>query len=362
MQSASLIDELEDAIADKRLGRRAEILRRVTDLFISGSGSFSDDQIDLFDEVMSKLLEHIELSARAVFSARLAPHPNAPKNVIQLLAFDDAISVAAPVLTQSDRLSDELLVQSASTMSQNHLLAISKRSQLSDRVTDVLIDRGDRHVLASTAGNAGSTFSSRGYGRLVDKAHRDIQLASCIWARSDVPRQELLRLFSQATEDVRAKLEAARPQEGKSIRSAVAAAGEAIQEAARQHSSDHRHAWIEVTELHDKGELNQGHLKSFAEALDFDRTAVALSLMCNLPVRLIERSLAQHRFEQMLVFAKSIELGWDTTKALLVLQSATHSLDNAELEQGFASFKRLQVKTAIAALQFYRLREQASSR
>jgi uncharacterized protein (DUF2336 family) len=362
MQSASLIDELEDAIADKRLGRRAEILRRVTDLFISGSGRFSEDQIDLFDEVMSKLLQHIELSAKVVFSVRLASHADAPQNVIQLLAFDDAISVAGPVLTQSDRLSEELLILNASTKSQNHLLAISKRRHLSDRITDVLIDRGDRHVLASTAANAGSTFSSRGHGQLVDKAHRDIQLASCIWARSDVPRQDLMRLFSQATEDVRARLEVARPQEAKSIRNAVAAAGETIQEAARQHSSDHRHAWIEVSGLHAKGELDQGRLKAFAEALDFDRTAVALSLMCNLPVRVIERSLAQQRFEQMLVFAKSIELDWDTTKALLVLQSATHSLDNAELEQGFASFKRLQVRTAIVALQFYRLREQASTR
>jgi len=240
MQSASLIDELEDAIADKRLGRRAEILRRVTDLFMSGSGSFSEDQIDLFDEVMSKLLEHIELSARVACSTRLAPHPDAPKNVIQFLAFDDAISVAPPVLTQSDRLSDQLLIQNASTKSQSHLLAISKRRRLSDRVTDVLIDRGDRHVLASTAGNAGSTFSSRGYRQLVDKAHGDLQLASCIWARPDVPRQELMRLFSQATEDVRAKLEAARPQEAKSIRGAVAAVGDTIQEAARQHQADTR--------------------------------------------------------------------------------------------------------------------------
>jgi hypothetical protein len=76
MQSASLIDELEDAIADKRLGRRAEILRRVTDLFKSGSGSFSEDQIGLFDEVMSKLLEHVELSAieRYADPVFAAPH------------------------------------------------------------------------------------------------------------------------------------------------------------------------------------------------------------------------------------------------------------------------------------------------
>ncbi len=53
----SLIDQLESVLASKDLSKRGEVLRRVTDLFIHGSGGFSEQQIDLFDEVMSKLVE-----------------------------------------------------------------------------------------------------------------------------------------------------------------------------------------------------------------------------------------------------------------------------------------------------------------
>ena len=60
----NLIDQLEGVLASKDLSRRAEVLRRVTDLFIHGSGKFSNDQIELFDDVMSKLIENIELAAR----------------------------------------------------------------------------------------------------------------------------------------------------------------------------------------------------------------------------------------------------------------------------------------------------------
>ena len=60
----SLIDQLEGMLADKDLSRRAEVLRRVTDLFVQGSGKFSDEQIELFDDVMSKLIENIELAVR----------------------------------------------------------------------------------------------------------------------------------------------------------------------------------------------------------------------------------------------------------------------------------------------------------
>src|ERR1700757_4618463 len=105
-----LIDELEDVIAGNELGRRAEILRRVTDLFVLRSGSFTDDQIELFDSVMNRLLEHIESAARAQFGSRLARLADAPRGVIRVLAADADIEVAGPVLTHSERLDVDALV------------------------------------------------------------------------------------------------------------------------------------------------------------------------------------------------------------------------------------------------------------
>ena len=55
-----MIDQLEYILASRDLSRRAGILRKVTDLFVLESGTFSEDQIELFDNVMGKLLENIE--------------------------------------------------------------------------------------------------------------------------------------------------------------------------------------------------------------------------------------------------------------------------------------------------------------
>ena len=81
-----LIDQLEDALGDQDLARRAEVLRKVTDLFVLRSGAFSEDQIALFDIVMGKLLENIENAARAQFGSRIAKLPDAPRGVVRLLA------------------------------------------------------------------------------------------------------------------------------------------------------------------------------------------------------------------------------------------------------------------------------------
>src|SRR5712672_601065 len=339
----NLIDQLEDALAHSDIGRRAETLRRVTDLFVSGSGKFSGEQIALFDDVMSRLLEQIELSARAAFGKRLAMFPDAPLRVIRGLALDDEIEVAGPVLAHSERLDDPILVESARTKSQDHLLAISRRKTLAEPVTDVLVERGNREVAVSMAGNMGARFSDFGYSTLVQRARSDGGLALSVWSRPEIPRQHLLALFAQASESVRAKLEAADP----------------IQTETRERSALYGTARAHVLSLHQSGRLDETQLADFARGGKFDETTIALSILANLPIGLVERAITNQRTEQVLVLAKATGLGWETTKEILLLQAGTSGSSTLEIDQCCASFARLQPDTAKKAIHFYRLRERA---
>ena len=96
VSSENLLDELQSTLAHGTVARRVETLRRVTDLFINGAVDFSNEQIALFDDVFQCLILHIETSAKALLSNRLAPIDSAPPLTIRTLAFDDVIEVAAP--------------------------------------------------------------------------------------------------------------------------------------------------------------------------------------------------------------------------------------------------------------------------
>src|SRR4029077_4921223 len=100
----SLLDELQSTLAHGTVARRVETLRRVTDLFINGAVDFSDEQIELFDDVFQCLMHHIKTSAKALLANRLAPIGSAPPVTIRTLAFDDVIEIAGPVLSRSERL------------------------------------------------------------------------------------------------------------------------------------------------------------------------------------------------------------------------------------------------------------------
>ena len=356
----NLIDQLEDAVSGKNVGWRADMLKRVTDLFLLGSGKYTEPQIELFDEVMSKLIDSVEVASRVEFGNRLADVPDAPNSTVRLLAFDESIEVAAPILSRSERLSEADLIKSAETMSQEHLLAISKRRELREGLTDVLVTRGNREVLVSTATNQGSRFSQLGLDTLVEKAGSDDTLALSVWARQDIPRQQMVRLFRQASDGLRRQLEAAHPRHADSIRAAVSAAAEQVQAIARASSAQFQQARATLAELHADGRLDEAVLLQLVEENNFDGVATALSLLCELPIGTVERALSQGRYEQVLLFAKATQMSWQTTLALIRFQAAGTPVTQTEVDQYFASYSRMQVKTAQTALQFYRLRESAS--
>lgn len=142
----SLISELDDAVRNGSTSDRVETLRKITDLFLAGGARLSEEQISVFDDVIGHLMKRVEDRGLVELSRRLAPINNAPNNVVQTLARNDEIAIAAPVLTFSARLTSADLVEISRSKTQGHLKAIAYRTDLVPSVTDVLLDRGNNDV------------------------------------------------------------------------------------------------------------------------------------------------------------------------------------------------------------------------
>jgi hypothetical protein len=358
----SLIDELEAAVANRNIGSRADVLRRVTDLFVTGSDRFDCEQLALFDHVMGRLVEEIDGFARAAFGERLARITNAPPGVSCVLALDDSIEVAGPLLAHSNQLSDKTLIAGAKTKSQEHLLAISRRKLLTEGVTDVLVERGNQQVVISTAENFGAQFSEFGYSTLVSRSEADDELALAVWSRPEIPREHLLRLFSTASEVVRSKLESVDRGKAVLLRDMIRQASDQVQTQVRERSLEFVAAQTQVQQMHRAGALTEDRLREFANATSFDQTTVALSLLSDLPIGAIERTFMHEHSDHLLVLAKSIDLSWQTTRAILLLQNTimTRSRSTLEIEQCLSNYRKLKPETVRTAIQFYRLRERAT--
>ena len=356
LRTLPLIDELEAALSSGTDARRIEMLTRVTDLFVGGAARYSEEQIGIFDDVMVRLMSTIETKARSKLSYRLAPIANAPSNVIHMLAFDDDIEVAQPVLQTSVRLQEPALLANANTKSQQHLFAISKRSSLSEAVTDVLVTRGDRKVVHSVVKNVGARFSDAGFRMLVKRSEGDDDLAATVGTRSDIPRQHFLVLLEKASSAVRTRLAAENPQASSAIEGVVAEVVGGIRDNTRNSSPDFAAAQAEVERQNRIRRIGEAEIYQYARERKFEETAIALSLLCDTPIDVVERALLDPGAEIVLILAKVAELSATTTKAILLLRAADRGMSTKDLEQALASFNRLQPETARRVLGFFRTR------
>jgi uncharacterized protein (DUF2336 family) len=355
----NLLSRVDDAIASGSLGRRAEMLRHVTDLFVIGSPQCSDEDVAVFDSVFTRLAAEIEIAARALLATRLAPIPNAPPITIRALALDDAIEVAGPVLKQSGRLDDPTLIEVASTKGAEHLLAISQRPTLSEAVTEVLVVRGDQMVVLSTAENRGATFSEAGYTTLVRRAEGDERLTLCVGSRPEIPLHHFLRLLEKASETVRARLEAVYPQAKREVREAVSEAADRIESDVLDKIRDHAAAMAFTEALHRVGQLDDERLRSFAQSGRYAETVAAVAVMSELSLSFVEQAMRQERAEMIVVITKALALSWQTAKAVLALRVRNGSgASNQSIDELMASFERLKTATARELVRFYRQREQ----
>jgi uncharacterized protein (DUF2336 family) len=363
-EKGSLIDELNNAVAARNAKQRQRILERLTDLFAAGSRGYSSDQIALFHDVLRELSADIEVKARARLARRLACIDRAPPRLIRSLAFDDEIEVAEAVLVHSQQLCDADLVENASIKNQEHLFAIAQRLKLSEPVTDVLVERGNRRVVHQVVKNRGARFSLAGYDKLTARARSHRKLTLALGQRSDLPRQYFLKLLETASASVRAELERANPHAAAEVRDTIDDVANGVQREVRAGSRRYAVALRDVNRCFNASPLTEASIHAPERGQEFERTVIALAKIGRLPVDLVERALLDKGEDMILILAKAGGCSWTTVKELLLMRVAERKLQPDDLVRAFDRYKKLTQATARNILRFYeqRVERRAQSR
>jgi uncharacterized protein (DUF2336 family) len=356
--SQSFLQELDDAVLRGSPESRAKALSFATDMLTVGH--YTEDEIWVFGEVMGRLADAIEVAVRAQLARRLATTPNAPINVVKKLAFDDSIDVAGPILEHFERLDADTLVRNVRSKSQPHLLAISRRKSIPAVVTDELVTRGDQEVVTSVVANNGACISDFGFVHLIKRAKGDPALVATIGLRPDIPSPIFQQLIAKASADVRRKLEWERPDLASEIRSSVAAVAGLLQSRLGSAPASYASAEKVVRARHRLGKLNEIAIGDYARAHQIEEATVGLSLLCALPVDVVERAMTDP--EMMLILAKANDFVWETVMSLLFLGARDYRIKAGELESLRDEFARLNTKTSRDVLSFYRSRQRPGAR
>jgi uncharacterized protein (DUF2336 family) len=339
--SPGSIAELTSAEKDESPQRDARILKQVAALFLSNVDRLRESQIAAFDGILVPLIGRIEAGTLIHLSEALATSDLAPCETIRKLAFHDNPLVAAPVLRNSNRLSEKDLVEIAKTHSQQHLLAISGRKALSEALTDALMRLGDVNVSNALARNAGAQFSECGYATLVGRAERDESLTEKLGLRLDIPANLLRELLAKATDIVRARFLTA-PRPAVSARGTIAKQISAVP----RKKIDYTQAQSEVLALNRAGKLNDSTVNRFAVRSEYINVVAALSLLADVKIEAIEPLIEPERLYGLIVACRASRLSWSTMTMIIRNRPGCPPATQRELDQAREVFDALLLSVA----------------
>ncbi len=174
--------------------KRRDLLREITDVFMVAPDRYSSAEMQHFDVIMSRVTQNVEMALRRELSEKFANIPEAPKGLIKQLARDD-ISVAEPILKHSLALSEKDLVRIIRARSQQHMKAISKRKNVTSRVSEELVAHGDKEVLVELAKNDSAKINPDTMKKLVAHSRNLPELQAPMAGRYDLAPQLLTQMY-----------------------------------------------------------------------------------------------------------------------------------------------------------------------
>ncbi len=354
------LQDLERLSQERSAEKRRELLHRITDLFLVTEPQQSPSDKAVFCDVMQRVAYALESDVRAELAERLARVPGAPKGIVKRLAHDE-IAVAAPVLTHSEVLEDEDLIEIAKQKGDEHLLAMSTRRSLSPKVTDVIVARGSQKVLETVASNEGARFSHAGFDTLITRAGHAPSVCEALLKRPDTPEDALRMIRERVAETLKKELvtgDNAITEEDIDQALADSVRRVDLREMERALSLNETDAKADrsVAALHKAGLLNETRLMKYARRGQLPETVQALALLSDLSVDMVRYCLFDAEVPALGVLCRALGFSRESFATLLQLRASRGKLPVSLIVTALKRYDSLTVETARRILRFLKIR------
>ncbi len=180
------LEELFVLARDKSSEGRQTLFENMRDMFLDGGSSVSDREKALMGEILRQLVHDVEKKLRKSLAEKLAQRSDIPHALIVELA-NDEFEVAHPILLESNVLQDTDLIETVKHRSMEHQLTISMRNNLSEDVSEALVETGQEDAIASLLNNHGAKISRHVMDYLVSESKRVDSYQNPLVQRPDLP-------------------------------------------------------------------------------------------------------------------------------------------------------------------------------
>lgn len=173
---------------------RAALVGRLCEIVSWPESRLPTYERQLAADILVGLLRTSNIELRRRCAAGMVRVTDAPKALLRYLARDE-ISVALPLLEAGAGFDDSDLVATVRAGVSAHWLAIARRRQLTESVTDALVQTGDVPTIEAVLRNQGARFSTQGVDIIVARSRQAASLPALVVSRTEIRPTQALVLF-----------------------------------------------------------------------------------------------------------------------------------------------------------------------
>lgn len=343
-QLAGLADVPEDC------EERRALLWQMTDFFLGSGVEHDAGDRDFFGELMEEIAFSLERQVREELARKIAAEAGMPHGLIVRLA-NDEIPVARPVLEQSPVLTDDDLIDISHNRGQDHLFTITKRQELSIRLTTVLAERGNEDVVYSLLQNPTAKLSPDTIDMMASRSKACERIQAALVERDDVPREVLMDLLKHASEKVR-----------KDIKYKLTAADEmyldeVVDSLKSEISISRKSLALEcVDALEQRNALNEGAILGFLRDNKPMEFLIGLSRLLSIDVKFALRVIGDRTGQALVVACRANRISLGGLKKIASSRMTAMPSDPLDLLAMTKMYHRITEKNAQSMMRALRLR------
>lgn len=259
------VRRLFDLAREKSRAGRAGLFAAIAELFERRGDDLHAAERRLMGEILRRLSRDVEKQLRAKLAERLAARPEAPRELLLMLASDE-IEVAYPILVESPALRDVDLIEVIRHRTLQHQLAVAIRKDLSETVSEALVETGCEDVIVALLSNPDARISATVMQHLAEESRRVDRYQTPLVRRPDLPKELARRMCMWVSAAVRKHIVEHYAIDPHDLDDEIDGAAREIALEAEAEAEGQSPAHSLVQKLHDAGELTPGFvLKSLSQ-------------------------------------------------------------------------------------------------
>jgi uncharacterized protein (DUF2336 family) len=284
---------LAQLVANPGNVRREELYLAVASLYRVQGAFLNPRERELMNEILRRLAHDVEMAIRISLAERLADDPNAPHDLILMLA-DDSIEVARPLIARSPLISDEDALALIANADLARHEAFAARPHIGEPVTEVLSKSEAETVLVTLVRNVTARIGSTTYTTLVEKSRQYASLQAPLVYRRDLPKELAEQMSAWCSDALKGYIAKNFRMSLDDIGSAVAKAEATVRAPAPAvKAAPAESAQRLVDKLASAGQLKAGFLLRVLHQGQGDLFDLGFARMMELPVEAMRRALYQ---------------------------------------------------------------------